>query len=198
MSRHSNKAIVKHVEDSATLLDKMHVLTQKLNDRLQQDFERNMGVPLPSVVLAQVRQIDITMFYATDASVDEYVLGAKSLLESALGQQSGLAFRALDFVGVVARKIIGTGDIKIGVHSTGGRVEDLTVACLSVVERAKASDWLTQSDFFVCAYALVVWKAAPSKLTLMAAAPVLQAHQKMAATMAPERAAEATYRFSPL
>lgn len=198
MSKHAHKAIVHHIESSTTLLDKMHTLTQKLNDRLLQDFEKGMGVPLPTVVLARVREIDIAMFYATDASVDEYVIGAKSLLESAFGKDTSIAYRALDFVGVVARKVIGSGNINIGVHSAGGRIESFTTACLSVIERARAADWQTQTDFFVSAYAFVVWKAPTEKLTLLGASPILQAHQKMVATLTPERAAEATYRFAPL
>jgi hypothetical protein len=199
MSAHSNKKIVQHVENSAVLLDKMHALTQNLQTRLFECFEKNMGTPLPSVVMARVRQIDCSLCYATDASVDEYVTGARDLLKAGFGgDKLQLVDRALDFVAVLARKIIGSGAVKIGVHSTGGQVEDFVAACMSVVEQAKASDWATQTDFIVASYALVVWKPAPVMATRLTAAPLLKAASIRLGAPIPAQLAEAAYRFEPL
>jgi len=199
MSSHSNKKIAQHVENSSELLDKMHGLTQKLQERLLQDFQTNFGTPLPSLILTRVREIDITMCYSTDASVDEYVTGARDLLKAGLGHDKlELVDRALDFVAVLARKIIGSGGIKIGVHSTGGKIGEFVTGCMSVVEQAKAADWLTQADFLVASYALVVWKPASVSAPLLAAAPLLKASLKMPSVSRSSELAELSYRYEPL
>jgi hypothetical protein len=169
MSAHSNKKLVQHIESSAQLLDKMHTTTQKLQTRLFEAFKTNCGVDLPNVILARVRQIDITMCYANDAKVDDYIDGARTLLKAGLGKDKlQIADSALDFVSVLAHRIIGSAGITVGVHSTSGYVGDYVTACLSVVEQGKATDWATESNFFVAAFALVLWKPTTTMITLAA------------------------------
>jgi hypothetical protein len=161
MSAHSNKKLVQHIESSTELLQKMHVTTEQLQTRLMSSFKTNFGLDLPCLALTRVRQIDISMCYSNDAKVDEYIDGARTLLKAGIGgDKLQIIDSALDFVSVLARKIIGSAGIQIGVHSTGGYAGDYLTACLSVVEQAKAADWATETNFFVASFALVVWKPA--------------------------------------
>lgn len=179
MSKHSNKQIEKHVDDSATLLDKMNVLTQKLQENLYKDFEQGMGCPLPNILLAKVRQTEVVMVYATDPKLDEYINGARKVLNAALtGDTSSLINGILDVVEVVASRIIGSGDVKVGVHSSAVRTGELVTAVFSAVEKASAKDWATAADFFVAYYAFVVFKPSTPQATLLARRPSFAAAPK--------------------
>lgn len=194
MSAHSNRKLVQHIESSSHLLDKMHATTQQLQTRLMEAFKTNFGLELPNLALTRVRQIDITMCYVTDAKVDEYIDGARTLLKAGLGHDKlQIVDSALDFVSVLARKIIGSAGIQVGVHSTGGYAGDYLTACISVVEQAKAADWGTETNFMVASFALVLWK--PALATLSVTKPAVVAARVGAEPMS---AAALSYKFEPL
>jgi hypothetical protein len=174
MPSHSNKQIQQHVEDSSVLLAKMQTLTSELENALVSNFEKTMGVPLPTIVDAVVRQTDITMVYSTDPSVDEYINGARKLLGASLqGETIETTNRILDVVDVIVRRIIGTGHIRAGIHSTAAHTGRYITAVFSAIEEASAKDWLTKADFFVAYYAFVIFRPTPQEKVMLAMRPKL-------------------------
>jgi hypothetical protein len=80
MSNHSNPEIQKHIDSSEKLVQKMQHLTQIITEENNTNFKTITGVELPSAQDACVRKVDISMVYATDPKVDDYVIGAKVFL----------------------------------------------------------------------------------------------------------------------
>lgn len=73
----------------------------------------------------------------------------------------------IDVVEVVARKIIGSEELHVGIHSTSIKRNKFIGACYSIVQMAKASEWLTETDFYIGSYAFVVWQKQTNKLAEM-------------------------------
>ena len=202
MPSHSNKKIKKHVEDSKELVDKMQKLTSTLQETLQKNFEDSMGVPLPTIMGAIVRQTDTAMVYSTDPSVDEYINGARKLLGAALGgEKLEIINGMLDIVDVVATKIIGKGDVKTGIHSTSARTGDYITAAFSVVQMATAKDWATEANFFVSYYAFVVFQPHMTQTSMLSRRPMLRAAMAelgAAPTVNVKEVATSNYTYTPL
>lgn len=176
MGGHSNKQIKKHVEDSSVLVAKMQKLTNDLQDALHKNFEQSMGVPLPNIIEARVRQTDITMVYSTDPTVDEYINGARKILGASLqGEKIELINGMLDLVDVVVGRIIGKGQVQTGIHSTAAHTGSYITAAFSAIQKAAAKDWLTNADFFVAYYAFVVFRPAEKEKSMLAMSPMLGA-----------------------
>jgi hypothetical protein len=176
MGKHSNKKIEKHVEDSETLIEKMQKLAETLKTALQKNFEDTMGCALPTIVFAKVRETDVAMFYSSDPSVDEYINGARKVLNAAFGgDKTAITNGMLDIVEVVVSKIIGTGDIKTGIHSTSVNMGDYITAAFSAVQKATAKDWAMETDFFVSYYAFVIFKPSLTQKVMLAKSPMLMA-----------------------
>ncbi|HXX83503.1 MAG TPA: hypothetical protein VEN29_05925 [Casimicrobiaceae bacterium] len=81
-----NTDIQRHIDSNSELLAKMQNLTQQLQAQLLIDFENGMGVPLPTIAQADVRELQYSMVYSTDPIVDHYMNGAKQLLDAAFSQ----------------------------------------------------------------------------------------------------------------
>jgi len=164
MGSHSNKTIKKHVDNSKILNEKMQELVEVLHSNLETQFEKDLGVKIPNALQAEIREIDIAMVYSTDASVDEYMDGANSILGAVFsGDEADIVTKSLDFVGEVVRKVIGSSTIEVGIHSSSGKIkssegETYAVACYTSTEMCSSKEWLTDSDFFVSNYCLIVWK----------------------------------------
>lgn len=174
MGKHSNKTIEKHIDDSDKLVEKMQKLTETLQAALEKNFEKAMGCPLPSIIRAKVRETDVAMVYSTDPKIDEYINGARKVLGAALGGEKLEVINGmLDIVEVVASKIIGTGEIKAGIHSTAVNTGDYVVAAFSAVQKATAKDWATATDFFVSYYAFVVFKPSMTQKSMLERSPML-------------------------
>jgi hypothetical protein len=170
----ANKAIQQHVEDSTVLLAKMQKLSSELENNLAANFEKTMGLPLPTAMAATVRQTDITMVYSTDPSIDEYINGARKLLGASLkGETSETINGMLDVVEVVVRKIIGSGNIKTGIHGTAAHTGQYITTVFSAVQEASAKEWLTAANFYVAYYAFVVFKPTPQEQLMLASSPML-------------------------
>lgn len=176
MGKHSNKKIEKHVDDSEKLVEKMQELTETLQEALEKAFEKTMGCPFPNIIRTKVRETDVVMAYSTDPTVDEYINGARKVLGAAFaGEKVDVINGMLDIVEVVASKIIGTGDLKTGIHSTAVNTGDYVTAAFSVVQKATAKDWATKSDFFVSYYAFLVFKPSMTQKAMLARRPMLEA-----------------------
>ena len=176
MSKHSNKKIEKHVDESGVLVEKMQKLTATLQEALEKNFEATMGCPLPSIIRANVRETDIVMAYSTDPTVDEYINGARKVLGAAFGgEKIAIINGMLDIVEVVATKIIGAGELKVGIHSTAVKVGEYITAAFSAVQKASAKDWATATDFYVSYYVFVVFKPFLAQKSLLAGNPKLMA-----------------------
>lgn len=183
MPAHSNQKIKRTVEDSKELVEKMNKLSGTLQQSLMDNFEKNLGVPLPTITEAAVRETDTVMVYATDPKVDEYINGARKIVSAALSQEATPIINGmLDVVEVVAKKIIGGGDIKTGIHSTAANIGGYVTTAMSVVQMASAEEWLTEANFFVSYYAFVVFKPTGNQRSMLLASPML------GATMAEPRA----------
>jgi len=165
MPSHSNSDLQKHIEDNSTLISKMETLTQQLQAQLFHDFETDMGVPVPSAVEAEVRQVEYSMVYSTDPIIDEYMTGAKTLLDGVFSQNwPEVANKALDVVQVLLNKVIGSSSIQTGASNQSMIIPPaaghgkLVSAAFSEVEECSAQDWLTQTNFYVCYYVFAVWE----------------------------------------
>jgi hypothetical protein len=202
MANHSNKAIKKHIDESDLLTQKMEKLQDTLVEALENNFKKNMGVPLPSIVEAMVRETDVAMVYSTDPAVDEYINGARKVLGAAFGGEPlEIINGMLDIVEVVASKIIGKGEIKTGIHSTAARTGKYVTSAFSTVQKASAEDWATKADFFVSYYAFVVFEPSKPQYSMLLGSPMLGAailEPEGAPTADIRQIASSNYRYSPL
>jgi len=174
MGSHSNSDLNKHIQDNSQLLAKMTSLTNQLQTDLLLNFQTTAGVPFPSVVEAHVRQLQYDMVYSTDPITDEYMSGAKTLLDAAFGgDEVDIANKALDVVQVLLNNIVGSGSIQTGgtnqsemlTHKDKAGKETEYVCCaFAQTEECNAQDWLTQTNFYVSYYAYVVF--IPSEIQL--------------------------------
>jgi hypothetical protein len=184
MGKHANKKIVDHIDNSEELLEKMHLLTGKLSAALEKNFEETMGCKLPSIILAKVRVQDVVFAFATDPKLDEYVNGARKVVSAAFAEEKQeIVNGMLDIVEVVARNIIGSGEIKVGIHNSAAHTGHYVTAASAVVQKASAKDWATSADFFVSFYTFVVFRPSRPQKSLLMARPILKA-------AAPERAVD--------
>jgi|JI7StandDraft_1071085.scaffolds.fasta_scaffold55695_3 hypothetical protein len=160
MSNHSNQEIQKHINNSEQLVQKMNHLGKILAEENNTNFKTITGVELPSVIDARVRKVDISMVYATDPKVDEYVMGAKSILDAAFkGNESEVIDKSLNLVGDIAKGIIGSGTIQTGMHGDSALINgEYLAVCTSVIEVCEAKEWDTDTNFYVAAYTFVVFQ----------------------------------------
>jgi hypothetical protein len=100
------------------------------------------------------------MVYATDPKVDEYVMGAKSILDAAFkGNESEVIDKSLNFVGDIANGIIGSGTIQTGIHGDCALINgEYLAVCTSVIEVCETKEWDTHTNFSVAAYTFVVFQ----------------------------------------
>ena len=198
MGRHSNKQIEKHVDDSEKLVEKMQKLTETLQAALEKNFEKTMGCPLPNIVRAKVRETEVVMVYSTDPKIDEYINGARKVLGAAFqGEKLDVINGMIDIVEVVASRIIGTGEIKAGIHSSAVNTGHYVTAAFAAVQKATAKDWATATDFFVSYYVFVVFKPSMTQKSMLAGRPMLTAvgpkpHVEM------KSLAASNYAYSPI
>lgn len=163
MSGHSNDDIKKHIDDNGTLLQKMQALAGELQTELLHNFESLMGVPLPNVIQAEVRQLEYAMVYSSDPITDEYMSGAKTLLDGAFGGDLvDVANKALDVVQTLLSNIVGKSTIQTGGSNQSMRIvkgsRHFVSASFAQTEECSSQDWLTQTNFYVSFYTFVVWE----------------------------------------
>lgn len=163
MGSHSNPEIEKHIDSTQDLVQKMNELKHSLSQNVLAQFQEDMGVPFPSIVEADVRIFDFSLVYSTDPKIDEYVTGAKGVLDAGLAADfPAVANKALDLVSVVAHGLIGSGGVGIGVKSDSAKIFDkdrtFISACYSLVEECSSRDWATAEDFYIANYMFVVWE----------------------------------------
>ncbi len=180
MGHHTNKEIKKHIESSDELVQKLNGLTDKLQQSLFTDFKNNMGVPLPNAIEANVRVLQYDMVYAVDSTFEEYQNGARNLLQGIMSEDwSKVVLDALDVVANVVSAIKGSGTIQTGAHSSSAKrtytnennpLEEKTfvMACLAIVSECTQKQWLTEEDFYVSYYTLVVWSPTEEDMALIA------------------------------
>ncbi len=171
MCNNSNKQLKTTIDDNANLLAKMENLTAQLQTSLMADFQTVMGVPLPDVARATVRQVTYDMVYSTDPIADQYISAAKTLLDSSFqGDQADIANKALDVVQVLIDNIVGSSSIQ-----TGGNGESIQItpnngkgkylsAAFTQIQECSAQDWSTQTNFYVAYYVFVVWQPTADNL----------------------------------
>jgi len=198
MSKHSNRDIERQIDDSDALLERMHGLSARLTGLLEEFFEEQTGIPLPTITYAKVRQTDVVLTYSSEPIVDEYVNGARKLLNAAFsGEKSKVPDGVLDVVEVVARRILGEGHIHVGQHASMVKADDYCTAVFATVEKASAKDWKTERDFFVSYYAFLVFKPTPPEHLSLLECPMIRG-QKESREKDMKRLASASYKFRPL
>lgn len=163
MGNHSNQQLQQHVDSNSDLVAKMNSLTEQLQTNLLANFQGTMGVPLPSALQANVRQFTYDMVYSTDPIIDEYMSGAKTLLDAAFsGNEVAIADKALDVVQVLLNNVVGGSSIQTGGNSQSEILTDkdgkkVVSAAFTEVQLCDAQDWLTQTNFYLNYYIFVVW-----------------------------------------
>src|SRR5262245_9938426 len=145
------------------LITKMDGLTQQMEQQLINHFETSMGVPLPTAVQAEVRELTYAMVYSTDPIVDHYMNGALQILNAAFtGDEAAVATKALNVVGVLLNNIVGGGKVQTGFNGQSIRIpqggKTYISAAYTLVSECSAQDWATQTNFYVSYYAFVVWQ----------------------------------------
>lgn len=181
MPSHSNSNLKKHIESNSQLLDEMQALTQKLQTQILGDFQADMGIPVPNAVEADVRQLEYSMVYSTDPIIEEYMSGAKTLLDGVFAEDwPAVANKALDVVQTLLGNIVGTSTIQTGASNQSIRIpatDDHGViisAAFTEVEECTAKDWLTETNFYVAFYLFVVWQPSTEHLeVIQKASPAL-------------------------
>jgi hypothetical protein len=166
-----NQQIQKHIDSNSELLAKMNKLTQQLQTDLLSGFQNGMGVPLPTAVEADVRELTYSMVYSSDPIVDHYMNGAKQLLDAAFtGDMLAVANKALNVVGVLLNNVIGQAAIQTGANHQSMKIHEAGKTFVSaawvLVEECQATSWATQSNFYLSYYAFVTWQ--PSEHALNA------------------------------
>ncbi len=179
MGHHTNKEIKKHIESKDELIQQLNALTAKLQQNLFEEFQKNMGVPLPNANEADVRVVRYDMVYAVDISLDEFLNGARNQLQSILAEEwPKVVMDALDIVSNVVRGIQGSGTIQTGTHISSAKntyqnvnnpqdEKTFVMACMAIVEEASQQHWQTEEDFYVAYYTLVVWSPTEDELAKM-------------------------------
>jgi hypothetical protein len=165
MSGHSNQDLQRQIDDNATLVRKLGELTQQLQLTLFANFQTSMGVPLPSAVEADVRQVEYSMVYSTDPITDEFMGGAKTLLDGVFSGDSyaSIANKALNVVQVLLKRVVGSAQIQTGGHYESMKIlptgdHPLYVAtAFTQVEACSSQEWLTEHNFYLSYYAFAVW-----------------------------------------
>jgi hypothetical protein len=104
----------------------------------------------------------------------------------------------LNLVDVVARKIIGSGDIKTGIHSTAARTGPYITAAFSSVQKASAQDWATSADFFVSYSAFVIFKAPTSPQDALSRGTMVRGAMAEGAADDVRQMALRNYTYEPL
>jgi hypothetical protein len=156
--------IKKHVDNSATLVQKMHELTAILMRDLLDNFKTSFGVPLPDAVHCEVRRLNYDMVLATEPLTDQYINSAKQLLNAAFSEDEALVIsKALDVVGSLISGIVGSGSVQTGgkansarIHAKNGKVYVTAIA--TQTEMCSAKDFLTETNFYVAYYAFAIWQ----------------------------------------
>jgi hypothetical protein len=174
MGSHSNTTLQKHIDDSSTLIAKMAALTGELQTQLMNDFYAAMGIPLPSALVADVRQVQSCMVYTSDPVTDEFMSGAKTLLDGVFsGSYPDVADKALDVVQTLINQAVGSTSIQTGLTSQSLHIPAtgdhgvFVAAAFNEVEECTSQEWLTETNFYVSFYAFVVWEPSPGELRVM-------------------------------
>jgi hypothetical protein len=173
MSSCGNSNLKQHIQDNSTLLANLEQLTQQLQTQTLSDFQAGMGIPIPDVTEAEVRQLEYTMVYSTDPIIQEYMTGAKTLLDGVFSQNwPDVADTALDVVQTLLNNVIGSDTIQTGASNQSIRIPagnghgDFVSAAFTEVEECSAKDWKTETNFYVAFYVFVVWE--PSEANMAA------------------------------
>jgi hypothetical protein len=156
--------IKKHVDNSATLVQKMHELTAILMKDLLANFQNSFGVPLPDAVHCEVRRLNYDMVLSTEPLTDQYINAAKQLMNAAFSEDEALVVtKALDVVGSLLSGIVGSGSVQTGgkansarIHAKNGKIYVTAIA--TQTEMCSAKDFLTETNFYVAYYAFAIWQ----------------------------------------
>jgi hypothetical protein len=169
-----NESIKRHIDSNSELLDKMSKLTKQLQTELFNSFETDMGIPLPTVAEAQVRQLEYTMVYSSDPVAGNLMSGAKTLLDGALlGDWPDVASKALDTVQTIVNKIVGAATIQVGGNNESMKIKSqkgdtFISAAYTEVQECAAQEWATDVNFYVSFYVFVVWTPSAHQLAAIA------------------------------
>ena len=166
-----NSGLQKHIDSNSELIAKMSGLTKQLQTQVLGDFESTMGIPLPSAVEAEVRELQYSMVYSSDPIIHEYMSGAKTLLDGAIAEDwPAVANKALDVVQVLLDGLVGSASIQTGAKSEAIKIHadashpDFISAAFTQVEECSGKDWLTETNFYVAFYVFVLWQPTPTHL----------------------------------
>jgi hypothetical protein len=161
MGSHSNSEIEKHVKSSEELIEQMNKLQDALADTLKIEFKKTVGIELPTAIQAKVLKTDAAMIYSTEAKIDEFVTGASTLANAALGSDLPEVVNAATQVATVAAKtILGGGQIQVGFQGDSAMVthgeDQWLIAAYSSNQICTSEQWFSDKDFFVGKYVYLI------------------------------------------
>jgi hypothetical protein len=176
VSHHTNQSIMDRINSSSQLKDNFAQLTEQLTLDMRAQFETTFLVSLPSADSATVYVFQYDLVYASDPTISEYVDGATTIVNSALGldyPQTALA--AISVVQTVVDGILGSGKIQAtqqsdSLHVTETNIQNPLIqknsvaACLSIVNTCTAKQWDMKDDFYLAYYIFAVWPVTDAEL----------------------------------
>lgn len=164
MPSHENQEIKRHIASSDELVQKMTELQKTLSRELHEGFEQDMGIPIPSVMEAEVRSFDFAMKYSTELNIQEFTSGALTIASAALsGNKADIANKAVQVAATAINKIFQKdGSVQIGVHGDSAKIpyNDQIYIAATYASSAfcKSTQWATSTDFYVSNYVFVVFE----------------------------------------
>lgn len=167
------------INGSSQLQDKWEKLSIKLIKSVKDEFYETLGVPVPTALQAEVSHIAKRLEFATNADLGDLKKGASDLIGDVFKEDwPKVALDAVDFVGNLIEKILGSGELSDGVEGDSqkitvadkdnpGKEKIFIVAAFSSNEACKASDWGGKETFYASAFVYALWSPADDELKLM-------------------------------
>jgi len=161
---HSDPVVTGRISDDDALHAELNRIIGELDVQLASDFERLLGVPIPSPErsVVDVRDVDLIRADATPgALVTEFVHGATAIVETRISdlrlRQSALSV-AGGLLGLAAQQ----GGLSLGGYaaSEATAVAGWAAAVVGEIDYGDRQAWGTPCDFFIARFIFVVWSTA--------------------------------------
>ncbi len=179
MGNHKAEPIMKIIDDTAKLLAKWNLLTLQMSKELLNEFYIGMGVNIPDVLNADIREINMRAQFASNIDLSSFTKGITGIVTDAIAEDyPSLAIDVINLATDFVTQAIGNGEIKVGVESSSMKNvvkdknnpnQDITfvTAMYAVTTECEASQWFTHSNFFATRFVFVVWTPKENELPLI-------------------------------
>jgi hypothetical protein len=163
VGNHNNETIKKNIESSDVLVGKLADLEKKIVADLKSGFQELMGMAIPGAAEADLLKIDGVMKYSTELKIDEFLSGALTLAMAAFsGDEAEIATKAVSVATVAIKNVFGESGIQLGFKGDAAKLkykgEKYVSALYASTSFCSATQWFTQTDFFVSKYVFTVFQ----------------------------------------